>query len=141
MSNDTPVPPFTIPIRVYYEDTDTGGVVYYANYLKFFERCRTEWLRHLGVEQRHYAEHAQQMFVVKDVEIQYRKPARLDDLIEISSVITHLGRASITFHQQAVCHGDILCESTIVVCCVNTDTLKPAAFTPELRTLLEKAKR
>lgn len=133
--------PFEMSVRVYYEDTDAGGVVYYANYLKFFERCRTEWLRHLGIEQLQYAEQARRLFVVKNVEIQYRKPARLDDLIDISSSITQLGKASITFHQTALRCGETLCESSIVVCSVNADTFRPAPFTPELRTLLEKAKR
>ncbi len=128
----------TLAIRVYYEDTDAGGVVFYGNYLKFFERGRTEWLRRLGVNQSELAAREQRMFVVKTVEIQYRKPARLDDLLTVHSKITRLGHASIDFQQSATCGGELLCESTIKVCSVNTSTLRPAALPRELRTLLEK---
>ena len=127
-------------IRVYYEDTDAGGVMYYANYLKFFERSRTEWLRGLGVQQSSLADDENLLFVVKNVQIQYRKPARLDDLLEINSRITRVGPASITFHQTAYCRGELLCESDIQVCCVHGTSMRPAPLTPELRTLLEKAK-
>ena len=130
---------FQQDIRVYYEDTDAGGVMYYANYLKFFERSRTEWLRHLGIDQSTYAVQAHRLFVVKNLEIQYRKPARLDDLLSIHSTITRVGPASISFHQFAQCAGELLCESDIQVCCVDANTLQPTALTPELRTLLKKA--
>ncbi len=127
-------------IRVYYEDTDTGGVVYYANYLKFFERARTEWLRQLGVNQSELAAREQRIFVVKDVELHYRKPARLDDLLALHSAVTRVGPASIRFRQAALCDGELLCESNIQVCCVDAVTLRPTPFPTELRTLLEKAK-
>src|SRR3546814_6175927 len=91
-----------LDIRVYYEDTDAGGVMYYANYLKFFERGRTEWLRRLGVDQSRLAEKEKRIFVVKNVEIQYRKPARLDDLLAIHSKITRVGPASVNFRQAAM---------------------------------------
>lgn len=128
-----------LDIRVYYEDTDAGGVMYYANYLKFFERARTEWLRRLGIEHSGLASRERRMFVVKAVEIQYRRPARLDDLLGIHSKITRIGRASIVFEQAAMRGEELLCESTIQVCCVNADTLRPAGITRELRTLLDKA--
>ncbi len=139
MPNQTPRPASGMDIRVYYEDTDTGGVVYYANYLKFFERARTEWLRKLGVHQSELAASRQLVFVVKDVDVHYRKPAVLDDLLHIRSHITRLGRASITFAQAALRGEELLCESTIQVCCVNMDLMRPSVFPPELRTLLEKA--
>jgi acyl-CoA thioester hydrolase len=139
MATETPAPFSRLDIRVYYEDTDAGGVMYYANYLKFFERGRTEWLRRLGINQSELAAQEHRLFVVKQVEIQYRKPARLDDLLAIHSQITRLARASIVFAQSAVCNGELLCESSIQVCCVNANTLRPAAFTHEIRTLLEKA--
>ncbi|HEY9280333.1 MAG TPA: tol-pal system-associated acyl-CoA thioesterase [Eoetvoesiella sp.] len=138
MPTETTEPLSTLNIRVYYEDTDAGGVVFYANYLKFFERGRTEWLRRLGVNQSELAIREHLMFVVKGVEIQYRKPARLDDLLSIRSQITHVGRASVHFRQFAERSGQLLCESTIQVCCVDTNTFRPAALTQELRTLLEK---
>jgi acyl-CoA thioester hydrolase len=129
-----------LDIRVYYEDTDAGGVMYYANYLKFFERARTEWLRRLGIDQSELAASAQRLFVVKKVEIQYRKPARLDDLLRIHSKITRVGPASIHFEQAALRDDWLLCESAIQVCCVDARTLGPASLPHELRTLLEKAK-
>jgi len=130
-----------LDIRVYYEDTDTGGVVYYANYLKFFERGRTEWLRRLGVDQSEMARREHKGFVVKSVQIQYCRPARLDDLLTVRSDITRMGPASINFDQKALRDGELLCESTIQVCCVDQNTFRPAAFSRELRTLLEKVQK
>lgn len=140
MASDTPADPFRFDIRVYYEDTDAGGVVYYANYLKFFERARTEWLRRLGVNQSEYAVQEQRLFVVNKVEIQYRKPAVLDDLLTLYSTITRVGRASLIFHQIAQRGDQALCESTIEVCCIDAKTFRPVPFTPELRTLFIKAR-
>src|SRR5918911_875161 len=94
-------PNFAWKIRVYYEDTDTGGVVFYANYLKFFERARTEWLRAAGVGQQHLAETAGVMFVVKSTAVDYHAPAKLDDELKLSVVVERLGRASVQFLQQA----------------------------------------
>lgn len=138
MSTETPDSPSTLDIRVYYEDTDTAGVVFYANYLKFFERGRTEWLRRLGVNQSELAKREHRMFVVKGADIQYYKPARLDDLITIRSDITRLGRASVDFKQWAELGGELLCESSIQICCVDSLTFRPAALPQEVRTLLEK---
>lgn len=138
MSTETPDSPSTLDIRVYYEDTDTAGVVFYANYLKFFERGRTEWLRRLGVNQSELTKREHRMFVVKGADIQYYKPARLDDLITIRSGITRLGRASVDFKQRAELGGELLCESSIQICCVDTLTFRPAALPQEIRTLLEK---
>ena len=92
---------FTFPIRVYWEDTDAGGIVFYANYLKFFERARTEWLRNLGVEQQKLRDESGGMFVVTQAELNYLRPARLDDLLEVTAVLQSAGRASITIAQQA----------------------------------------
>ncbi len=139
MAIETPTPLSTLDIRVYYEDTDAGGVMYYANYLKFFERGRTEWLRRLGVNQSELAAKEHRLFVIKKVEIQYRIPAKLDDLLAIHSRITRLGHASITFDQSALRGNELLCESSIQVACVDARTFRPAALTHELRTLLEKA--
>ncbi|MGE4370971.1 MAG: tol-pal system-associated acyl-CoA thioesterase [Burkholderiaceae bacterium] len=139
MTTETPEDAFRLDVRVYYEDTDAGGVMYYANYLKFFERARTEWLRRLGVEQSDLVRQAGILFVVKNLEIQYRKPARLDDLLQIISRITRVGPASITFLQYAVNQDTVLCESTIQVACVQAETLRPVPLTQYLRNLLEKA--
>lgn len=141
MAIETPNALSKLDIRVYYEDTDAGGVMYYANYLKFFERGRTEWLRRLGLNQSELAAKEHRLFVINKLEIQYRKPARLDDLLAIHSEITRLGRASIHFEQSALCNGELLCRSSIQVCCIDANTFRPAEFTHELKTLLEKAKK
>src|ERR1700750_1735509 len=91
---------FTWPIRVYYEDTDAGGVVFYANYLKFFERARTEWLRSLGVEQRKFFEDTGLMFAVRRTSVEYLKTASLDDLLVVVSRVERLGGASGAFFQE-----------------------------------------
>jgi tol-pal system-associated acyl-CoA thioesterase len=141
MSTETPRQSSILDIRVYYEDTDGVGVVYYANYLKFFERGRTEWLRHLGVDQSRLAQRDQRMFVVRSADIKYLKPAKLDDLLAIHTKISRVGHASIDFEQLAMLSGELLCRSNIQVCCVNTKTFRPAAFNGELRTLLEKVQK
>lgn len=128
----------TLPIRVYYEDTDAGGVVFYANYLKFFERGRTEWLRQLGVNQTELALKENRIFVVKGLDIRYKKPARLDDLLSIQSKVTRVGNASIDFHQVAQLESEPLCESNIQICCVDAQSLRPAALPKYLKTLLNQ---
>ena len=127
----------TLQIRVYYEDTDAGGVVYYANYLKFFERARTEWLRQLGLDQSLLAETERRLFVVKNVEIQYRRPARLDNQIIIRTEVGHIGRASIQFEQKALRGEELLCDGTVTVCCVNADSFRPVDLGPTIRSLLK----
>lgn len=92
-------PPPPLRVRIYYEDTDSGGIVYYANYLKFLERGRTEYLRALGFEQRLLAEETGLAFAVRALSAEYLKPARLDDLIEIDTRVEELGRAQVTFAQ------------------------------------------
>lgn len=128
----------SLDIRVYYEDTDAGGVVFYANYLKFLERGRTEWLRRLGVGQTELAASEQRIFVVKKLDIQYLRPARLDDLVTVHSTLTRVGHASLDFFQTARLGAEALCESNVQVCCVDAATLKPAGLPPFLRTLLKK---
>jgi len=112
---------FNWPVRVYWEDTDAGGVVYYANYLKFFERARTEWLRSLGVHQQALKEHTGDMFVVSHVDVRYLRSARLDDQLLVTTSLRELGRASITIAQQVwlapepidVSGHRLLCEACI----------------------------
>jgi len=116
------------PIRVYYEDTDAGGIVYYANYLKFFERARTEWLRMLGINQ---AELLEQNigFVVSKVEMNNIMPAKLDDLLEVNSTINTLKRASLVFHQQITNQAQqVICTVTVRIACVNLRSVKPMAI-------------
>jgi acyl-CoA thioester hydrolase len=95
-------PDFVWPLRVYWEDTDAGGIVFYANYLKFFERARTEWLRSLGITQERLRQAGQGMFVVSETQLKYLKSARLDDALRIDTVLQHKGRATLTFQQTAV---------------------------------------
>ena len=126
---------FHWPVRVYYEDTDTGGVVFYANYLKFFERARTEWLRQAEVGQQALALSEQVMFVVKNTSFDYHSPAKLDDCLSISVQIEKLGRASINFIQQAMRvkedgTAELLCSCQIRIGCVCTETLRPQAIPP-----------
>ena len=137
---------FRWPVRVYFEDTDTGGIVFYANYLKFFERARTEWLRAAGIGQQALAEKARRMFVVKSTAIDYHAPAKLDDRLEITVVVEKLGRASVNFHQEAwLADAEpprLLCSGSIRVGCVDTLTLRPdtipAEVDAELRSLIQR---
>ncbi|KIG05754.1 tol-pal system-associated acyl-CoA thioesterase [Burkholderia sp. MR1] len=119
---------FEWPIRVYYEDTDAGGIVFYANYLKFFERARTEWLRACGIDQQRLAESDGVVFVVKRTSVDYSAPARLDDVIRIASRIERLGRASVDFHQEAWRDGVLLATGDIRVASVNRASMRPAAI-------------
>jgi acyl-CoA thioester hydrolase len=132
-------PPGVLSIRVYYEDTDTGGVVYYANYLKFFERARTEWLRALGVDQRELATRENLMFVVRHADLAYRQPARLDDRIDVHTSVDGLGASTIQFHQQARRNEMLLVTAEIQICTVHAVTFKPTRLSPSLRDLLQKA--
>ncbi|QWF37368.1 tol-pal system-associated acyl-CoA thioesterase [Bordetella hinzii] len=127
----------TLSVRVYYEDTDAGGVVFYANYLKFFERARTEWLRGLGVDQSRLAREEKRLFVVQGLDMAYRRPARLDDLLTIRSRVTRLGRASIHFAQRAERDGELLAEGQIQACCVDSERMRPAGLPDFLSALLE----
>lgn len=121
-----PVGGFTWPIRVYWEDTDAGGIVFYANYLKFFERARTEWLRALGVQQGALREAAGGMFIVSETSARYLAPARLDDELSVTAALQAAGRASLIIAQQAWRGGTLLCEGTIRIGWVDAATLRPA---------------
>ena len=128
----TTAAPFTWPVRVYWEDTDAGGIVFYANYLKFFERARTEWLRHLGVEQQTLRDTVGGMFVVSDTQVRYHRPARLDDLLLVTACVQEAGRASLTIQQTARLKpheaGEppvLLCEGTIRIGWVDAAKLRP----------------
>jgi len=111
--------------RVYYEDTDCGKVVYYANYLKFFERGRTELLRSFGIQQSVLANHEKIAFVVHSCQINYHRPAFLDDLLTVESKITNLGKASIAMQQQITCDHKKISSLDINLACINTTSLKP----------------
>ena len=121
--------------RVYYEDTDAGGIVYYVNYLKFMERARTERLRELGFAQSAMAGDENLLFVVHSSEARYHSPARLDDELLVSAEVTELNRASLRFLQQVRRAADdvLLCEGQFLVACVRADSLKPRAIPETLR--------
>ena len=129
--------PFRFNVRVYYEDTDAGGIVYYANYLKFFERARTEWLRAAGVGQRRLSEEFGLQFVVAGLQCEYRQPARLDDELAIDLRVQRAGRVSIVFAQTAWRDGETLAEATVRVGCVDTRRLAPAPLPPALVDALQ----
>jgi acyl-CoA thioester hydrolase len=120
---------FTWNVRVYYEDTDMGGVVFYANYLKFFERARTEWLRSAHINQSVLTVSDNIMFVVKNTAVDYHAPAKLDDELKLTVVVTHIGRASVQFIQEAWRNNGIrpllLATGRITVCCVDASTFRP----------------
>ncbi|MFF7707987.1 tol-pal system-associated acyl-CoA thioesterase [Pseudomonas sp. NPDC007930] len=127
--------PFSLRCRVYYEDTDAGGIVYYVNYLKFMERARTERLRELGFVQSRMAAEGL-LFVVHSSEARYLVPARLDDELAVSAEVVELGRARVRFRQQVVraSDGTLLCEGHVTVACVNASNFKPQAMPAALRT-------
>ena len=138
---------FTLPVRIYYEDTDAGGVVYYANYLKFLERCRTEWLREIGHEQADLLRDPGIAFVVRSVALDYLKPARLDDLLTVSLEVEKITRSQIFFRQhirranpEAKDGWDELISGKIQIVCVSIDSaaqMKVTSIPAPMRTQLE----
>jgi acyl-CoA thioester hydrolase len=125
---------------VYWEDTDGQGVVYYANYLKFMERCRTEWLRSIGVEQVRMRRDEGLIFVIVSLEADYKRPARLDDELTVTCEIEEHGRTSFTFRQEIFRGGDrgeLLVSGRTRAACLDADTMKPKAFPPALVKELE----
>ena len=129
---------FSLPIRVYYEDTDSGGVVYYANYLKFMERARTEFLRHLGFEQDQLIEEDNTIFAVSSINVSYQRPARFNDLLEVTAGIIELKKASMVFEQQVLRNSDqqLLCSGTVRIASINAATFKPAAIPEKIREVV-----
>ncbi len=133
---------FCWPVRVYWEDTDAGGIVFYANYLKFFERARTEWLRSLGVQQQRLREETGGMFVVSGTELRYHRPARLDDLLQVTACVGELGRASMTLQQEAWLTQDgqrttLLCEGSIRIGWVQAGELRPGRIPQPIINVLQ----
>jgi acyl-CoA thioester hydrolase len=130
-------PAFSIPVRVYYEDTDAGGVVYYANYLKFLERARTEWLRTLGFEQDELARDERVLFAVRDVNAEFVKPARFNELLRATAALERLGRASLRFAQTVERDGALLVRAAVTVACLDADGFRPCPLPARLRQTLE----
>jgi acyl-CoA thioester hydrolase len=131
-----PAAPFRHSLRVYWEDTDAGGVVFYANYLKFFERARTEWLRTLGVGQQALREATGAIFIVTDTQVRYCAPARLDDMLDVTVALQQRGPATMTLTQQAWRSATLLAEGQIRIGCVDHGTFKPRRIPKEVTACL-----
>ena len=135
---------FIFPTRVYWEDTDAGSIVYYANYLKFFERARSEWLRQLGVEQGTLLATEGCMFVVSEVQTKFHCPARIDDLLLVTVRIQKLGHASIQLHQSAylqsqnsdVTTSTLVCVGSVRLACVQQSSMRPVAIPQSIVSLI-----
>ena len=142
ITNSAPV--HTHPIRIYWEDTDAGGIVYYANYLKFFERSRSEWMRHLGVEQGALLANDGCMFVVSEAAAKYHRPARIDDLLNNTVHIKQIGQASITLVQTAWLQAKqgtdaapiMACQGTVRLACVRQLDMRPSKIPQHIAELL-----
>ncbi len=132
---------FSWPVRVYYEDTDAGGIVYYANYLRFLERARTEFLRGFGVEQDDLMRDEQRQFVVRRVNVDFRAPARFNEALAVSVEVSRLRRASVEFHQAVVRSnsGELLVSADVQIACVHTETGAPGAIPQMLLEALNRA--
>jgi acyl-CoA thioester hydrolase len=128
--------PFSWPVRVYYEDTDAGGVVCYANYLSFMERARTEWLRALGFEQPALAAEHGVLFVVRAVNIDYLKPSRFNDSLQVTVEVVNVGGSRIRFLQRVLRGDEEIVRADVDVVCVNTDTFRPVRVPREMRTTI-----
>ncbi len=129
---------FIWPVRVYYEDTDAGGVVFYANYLKFFERARTEMLRAIGYEQDELIANEGIIFVVRSVQVDYLSPARFNEQLNVSAEVSVAKKASLTFEQIITRGDDVLCKGIIRIACLDAQIMRPKAIPETLfRAILE----
>lgn len=129
---------FSWPVRVYYEDTDAGGVVFYANYLKFFERARTEMLRAIGYEQDELIANEGIIFVVRSVQVDYLSPARFNEQLQVSAEVSLAKKASLTFEQVITRGDDVLCRGSVRIACLDAQTMRPKAIPETLfRSILE----
>ena len=124
---------FRWPVRVYYEDTDAGGIVYYANYLRFMERARSEWLRMNGVDVAELADESQLMFTVREIHLDFLRVARLSDNLEVSVSLTRVRRVSVELEQTVTLAGEVLCTAQVRLACVDVDSLKPKPIPDGIR--------
>ena len=120
-------------MRVYYEDTDAGGIVYYANYLRFMERARSEWLRANGVDVAELADESRLMFTVREIHLDFLRVARLSDNLEVSVSLTRARRVSVELEQTVTLAGEVLCTAQVRLACVDVDSLKPKPIPDGLR--------
>ena len=124
---------FSIPIRVYVEDTDAGGIVFYANYLKYMERARTEWLRSLGIELDDVQREQGTLFVVRSVNIDYQSPARFNEQLQATFELDQVKRASLQCQQFVMRESTILTQASVTLVCVNADTLTACAIPQSIK--------
>lgn len=136
-AQQTPLFNFDFPQRVYFEDTDAGGVVYHAQYVKFLERARTEWLRYLGFTNSELERKYKMLFIVSEIAVEFVKPAKLDDAINISVGIESLGRVRVTFHQEIRRGEDILVKARVSVATVAAESFKPIEIPADVRKKME----
>jgi acyl-CoA thioester hydrolase len=127
---------FRIPVRVYYQDTDAGGVVFHAQYLAFMERARTELLNAARIDLARVAEEKRVLFLVYDLNVRYHQPARLNELLTVSAEVAKMGRASLVFHQRVERGPQLLVEANVTVALVNRDSMRPARMPRELEQAL-----
>ena len=128
---------FSLPIRIYFEDTDSGGVVYHSNYLKFMERARTEWLRALGIDQRLLKQDSHIMFVVHRIDIQFKLPARFNDDLIVKSELKDIGSSKIEFRQMIYRNDEMLIDASVDIACIDSEKFKPVRIPPTIKQTME----
>ena len=128
---------YSFPVRVYFENTDAGGVVYHGEYLKFLERARTEWLRHLGFDHQGLARDHRAIFVVTSLAIDFARPAKLDDMVAVSVRLESLGKVRCVFAQEVRCDDEVLVRAKVTVACVSGEQMKPVEIPAALRRKME----
>ncbi len=128
---------FSFPVRIYFEDTDSGGVVYHANYLKFMERARTEWLRSVGIDQHHLKYHAHIMFVVHRIDIQYKLPARFNDDLVVKTELLGIGSSKIEFRQMIYRSEETLVDAHVDIACIDSEKFKPVRIPSTIKQTME----
>ena len=128
---------FSLPIRIYFEDTDSGGVVYHSNYLKFMERARTEWLRSISIDQRHLKQDHQIMFVVHRIDIQFKLPARFNDELIVKSELKDIGSSKIGFRQMIYRNDEMLIDANVDIACIDSEKFKPVRIPPTIKQTME----
>ena len=136
-AQQTPLFTFDYPQRIYFEDTDAGGVVYHAQYLKFLERARTEWLRYLGFTNSELERKYKMLWVVSEIAIEFVKPAKLDDAVNISVSVENLGRVRCTFHQEIRRGEEVLVKARVLVASVSAEGFKPIEIPADVRKKME----
>ena len=135
-----PNPCFDHEIRIYYEDTDAAGIVYYANYLKFIERSRTEWLRCCGIELSDVEAREGCQFAVSHIDARYHKPAQLDDLLDSRVSVERVGKASLVLDQRITKHGELLFSARVTLACIDSTRFKPRAMPADMHSELQRWK-